>query len=439
MSTAFYPLGMKSYNNNVPQGGYASWKGDGRYSNPVGITSGNIRPLTNNDPTNAFPTGFGLPRPLKHYRKGISIPAYITIEDPERPDQYIDVEYAPNRQVQSSTTGSLIGQMIDKPGQFIVKPNTIDEKSGITKLDSDCKTCTGIGIVSDYMPSRNLTNNPNPTTENPLNCCNEERKALKRVLPASTNLSKNYFTTLQQYRQNRCQTYNQRVFNFVNNNGTAEVYELAEKLKKNPFVTAAVIRNSKPGEPLSLLNTYVAQCQPNTDIYDAVEIAIISQIIRGLSKRNLFTSEDEYNLNHLKIQTITGLIDYIKNNVVENNRELALELTIGFITNPYIASQLGGPSNPRGCKLVIYKPNNPQYAQQGAVTSSTRTFKQNVITIEKATAQRMNAINIGVAQGNPTNTPFLYKNKVQKCNPGLYTFNGNPKTCFRGTNDTNRL
>ena len=118
---------------------------------------------------------------------------------------------------------------------------------------------------------------------------------------------------------------------------------------------------------------------------------------------------------------------------------MALELTIGFITNPYIASQLGGPSNPRGCKLVVYKPNNPQYAQQGAVTSSTRTFKQNVITIEKATAQRMKAINIGVAQGNPINTPFLYKNKVQKCNPGLYTFNGNPKTCFRGTNDTNRL
>ncbi len=41
MSSAFYPLGMKSYNNRVKQGGYKSWKGAGV---PVGITSGTIRP-----------------------------------------------------------------------------------------------------------------------------------------------------------------------------------------------------------------------------------------------------------------------------------------------------------------------------------------------------------------------------------------------------------
>ena len=49
MSTAFYPLGMSSYNNHLPQGGYQSWKGSGINSNPVGIASSNIRPLTNND------------------------------------------------------------------------------------------------------------------------------------------------------------------------------------------------------------------------------------------------------------------------------------------------------------------------------------------------------------------------------------------------------
>ena len=40
MSSAFYPLGMNSYNNRLPQGGYVSWKS----GNPVGITAGTIRP-----------------------------------------------------------------------------------------------------------------------------------------------------------------------------------------------------------------------------------------------------------------------------------------------------------------------------------------------------------------------------------------------------------
>ena len=70
MSSAFYPLGMSSWNNRLPQGGYKSWKGNGILSNPIGITSGHIRPLTNNDSGNVFQTGFGLPRPMKHYRKG---------------------------------------------------------------------------------------------------------------------------------------------------------------------------------------------------------------------------------------------------------------------------------------------------------------------------------------------------------------------------------
>jgi len=70
MSSAFYPLGMKTYNNYVHQGGYKSWKGTGVNSFPVGITAGNVRPFTNKDYTNNFKTGFGLPRPIKHYRVG---------------------------------------------------------------------------------------------------------------------------------------------------------------------------------------------------------------------------------------------------------------------------------------------------------------------------------------------------------------------------------
>jgi hypothetical protein len=81
MSSATKPLGM----NSMPASGYnhksttynkqyVTWKGSGINSNPIGIASGHIRPLTNNDPGNVFQTGFGLPRPIKHFRKGRVIP-----------------------------------------------------------------------------------------------------------------------------------------------------------------------------------------------------------------------------------------------------------------------------------------------------------------------------------------------------------------------------
>jgi hypothetical protein len=101
---------------------------------------------------------------------------------------------------------------------------------------------------------------------------------------------------------------------------------------------------------------------------------------------------------------------------------------------------LTGPTNPKGCKLVEYKPNNPQFAQQGAVSSRTRNLKLNITTIEKniASTNRLsgsgsgyNFYNLG---GQPF-TPFIYKTKVEKCNPGYFTKNGNPRVCNQSTND----
>ena len=82
MSSAFYPLGMKSYNNHVPQGGYKTWKGSGLYSNPVGMTAGNIRPFTNNDIRNIAIYKQGSARPIKQYRRGTSTPIYQLIKNP---------------------------------------------------------------------------------------------------------------------------------------------------------------------------------------------------------------------------------------------------------------------------------------------------------------------------------------------------------------------
>ena len=85
-------------------------------------------------------------------------------------------------------------------------------------MNQDCKTCEGVGVVSSYYPNNTyVTENPIPQTENPIWCCNEEKKALKRVIYASTNLKQNYYTTTSQYLKNRCKTYDQKAFNFTHN------------------------------------------------------------------------------------------------------------------------------------------------------------------------------------------------------------------------------
>ena len=109
MSSAFYPLGMKSYNNHVPQGGYKTWKGTGVLSNPTGIAQGHIRPLTNNDSGNIFSTGFGLPRPIKHYRKGRVIPSQPIESTEYNQNEIALINYNMNRIVKSSTGSSLGG------------------------------------------------------------------------------------------------------------------------------------------------------------------------------------------------------------------------------------------------------------------------------------------------------------------------------------------
>ena len=361
MSSATYPLGMKTSNNHVLTGGYKTWKGTGLNSNPVATTAGNIPPYTNKDYDNTTIYKHGLPRPLKwSYRKGTTIQINRIIVDPNDNTKFIEIS---PRKVRSSVSSSLIGQIIDRPGQYTVKENYISPCAGVScdgvnideinvneldinNLDPPCTKCKGIGLVTTYYPNKNyITENPIPATENSKLCCNAERKARRMVRPASTNLSKRYYTTHEEYMYNRCQTYEQRVFNFYK--GSTEI---------DPTIGA----NVKPGSPLSISNFYVAQCYPNTDY--------------------------EPNL--------------------------------------------------KGCKRVIYKPNNFQFAVEGGVESSLRTLKLGLTTIEKSVAQNRRGYKNAVANvGGQTFTPFIYKSKVQKCNPAYYTKNGNPRTCNKNTND----
>jgi hypothetical protein len=295
MSTAYYPLGMRTmpssgynHHNSEPQG-YVSWKGTGVFSNPVGVTASNIRPLTNNDSGNVFQTGFGLPRPLKHYRKGRVIPSEpIVSQDPNNPAQNFEtglINYNMNRIVKSSKGASLGGgsggrgltnQLIDTPGSYLIKQNTVNEVNGVEQLDKECKTCEGFGMVSSYYPNTTyLTENPENSTQTPKFCCNEERKARRRVIYSSTNLKKNYYTTHTQYLQNRCKTYDQKAFNFLAPNAV----NIEAINSGNPYITIDDLNGAKPGSALSLYNTYFANCFPNGEIYDATEDALVSKLL----------------------------------------------------------------------------------------------------------------------------------------------------------------
>jgi len=420
MSSAFYPLGMNSkpssgydHNSTTYNKQYVSWKGNGVNSNPVGTAPGHIRPLTNNDPGNVFQTGFGLARPIKHFRKGRVIPSQPISGVPNLNgiNENALINYNMNRFVKSSKGASLgggaggsglIDEMQDKPGAFIIKENPINEVDGVNQLDTDCKTCEGIGIVANYYPNKGyLTENPEPNTTNRILCCNEEYKAKRRVIYASTNLKKNYYTSTKQYLQNRCKTYDQKAFNFLSyrTNLDASIYDA------NPYYISMSGTNAPvPGSPLALANTYLANCQPNAQIYNATENALIAQMLGIMVNAGIFTQSEVIAFNALGINTIDGFFNWL-NGLPPNQKDPALVIFVDFINNPYWGMPLSGPSNQTGCQLTVYKPNNYQFAVQGAVDSSTRILKLTVDTVTTNAAATKN-INLGKNKATPCNSPY---------------------------------
>jgi hypothetical protein len=440
LGTSFYPVGMGLSGNRRNQGGYKSWKGRNVNSNPTGIAPGHIRPLTNLDPGNVFPAPFGKARPLKQYRKGRVIPNVdiITLEKNNdgkfiyKNNQYLSetelglIQFNLNRNVKSSKGTSLGGgfggsgllnEMQDKPGGYLVKQNRIDEVDESGKLIEDCTTCQGVGIVDTYYPNKfYLTENPEPNTQNKILCCNQEKFARKRVIYANTYLPKNYYTTHAQYLQNRCKTYKQKAFNFERYNPINAAEIAASPI---PGITAALIKASKPGDPFTITNTYFANCQPNAEIAAASEINLLYALLDILLKQNGI-SKDEYDsfiaLNKFKF---TVLFEYLQN-LSKEKRDVAIPIFIAYVDNPYYGIPFSGPNNPIGCKLTVYKPNNPRYAKQGAVESSTRILKLNVDTIQKNAAsyytdgagkyiRKTDTSNLVFS-----NVPFLYKNKAAR-------------------------
>jgi hypothetical protein len=458
MSSASKPLGM----NSMPASGYnhksttynkqyVTWKGTGINSNPVGSASGHIRPLTNNDPGNVFQTGFGLPRPIKHFRKGRVIPPQpvTNINDLNINSPYNDVNltineaalinYNMNRFVKSSKGTSLGGgfggsgllnDLQDKPGAFIVKQNTLDPSGQFIGLQQDCQTCEGVGIIVDYYPNKTyLTQNPEPVSTNissipPAFCCNEEYKAKRRAIYASTNLKKNYYTSTKQYLQNRCKTYDQKAFNFLSyRTNTPGPYQ-----DNNPYYTVSQ-QGPKAGSPETQTeiffgtNLYFANCQPGSQIYDATQVALINQMFAIMIQATILTAGDQSAFNATGLNSIEGFYNWL-NGLPTSQKTPAIQVFNDFIRNPYWGMPLSGPSNPAGCQLTVYKPNNYQYAKQGAVSSSTRLLKLNVDTISTNAASINNYNNTGpqlvtanqIYAGDANNYTNLLKNKAPTCN-----------------------
>jgi len=410
MSTNFFGQGMESYNNTetapfTSQG--ATTKGTGKYSYPIAITSGNIRPLTNNDSRNNAPQKFGLPRPLKwQYRKGVSFHQNIIDIDPNNPNLYINTS-----RVSKTSKLNLINLTIDQPGRYSVKNNPKTEINNKLYLDKTCNNCNGVGLVIDNPPSSSLTNNPQPCVVNKKFCCNEERNAKKMVIYASTNLKPNYYNSHYQYLQNRCQTYQQKSFNFTS--PLEKAYAIETNNEKR--------LNAKPGSALALTNTYIANCYPNIDELIYSENNIVNNIYLLLKDQNLLSQEDINRYNYTYINKIYLMNQYISSISNEENKKTSYKIFYDYINNPYIGVPINGPSNPRGCKLVVYKPSNPQFATQGGVSSSTQLLKLTTDTISS------NLYSINKLSGSATtskfgNTPFIYKNKYTTCNNSNSTY-----------------
>ena len=284
--------------------------------------------------------------------------------------------------------------------------------------------CHAVCVVADYKPNPlYLTEHPQPVSQTPLFCCNDERKARRRVTYASTNLKKNYFTTMQEYRQNRCQTFDQRAFNFQTSGPSGPT-------------------SGPAGSPTALGDLYVANCQPTGLIAQASVQASVSAFVSlvegqvpGLSPAVLATLA--------AAPTPQAALQAIPLLPVPLPTQQAIGAVYNLYygnpyTNPYLNDSGVAPTNlATACARVVYKPNNYQFAKQGAVSSSTLMLKRNVTTIETNLAgynrDMLRGTQLGLqnsltANGQPA-IPFLYKNKIQGCNAEVQRRFQNHRSC----------
>ena len=90
-------------------------------------------------------------------------------------------------------------------------------------------------------------------------------------------------------------------------------------------------------------------------------------------------------------------------------------------------------TNPAGTQTTIYKPNNQQFSQQGAVSSGSRLAKLKYDTITKngnsfRSAYGQQGANAGKYSSND-GAPYFQKNKIQAC--ARFNINGHKTICTK--------
>lgn len=198
------------------------WKGTPPYEFPVGNTPTIITPKTNKDYTNTQPAPFGKPRPLKHHRLGRVMKennAYNTT---------------------NSYYQQILQKIMDNPSSTVIENNEqgnvdfmYNNNTNIVETQPECYYYSNVPYIVDYKPIVNETQTPNKTTTNKQFCCNEERKAIRRVVGANTNVKENYYLTTNEYLQKKCLTYTQNSYDFYYKNNKTYAYQCRGNLNSN--------------------------------------------------------------------------------------------------------------------------------------------------------------------------------------------------------------
>ena len=136
---------------------------------------------------------------------------------------------------------------------------------------------------------------------------------------------------------------------------------------------------AKPGGPLVLSNTYIANCFPNIEEIKYSQSNVVYQIFNLIKSQRLLTEKDIQNFHEHPVDTLFKMNKFLSN--IEGNIEQCYKIFFNYINNPYVGCSIQGPSNPKGCKAVVYKPSNPQFAVEGGVSSGTRLLKLTTDTI----------------------------------------------------------
>lgn len=320
------------------------------YKSLSGIAPGNIYPQKNNDPrNNASYKIAGIARPLKHYRKGTFVASGTT----------------------ATSSKNLISTLMDKPGAYIERTDTC--------IRENSRVITNIGGPND------LTFNPEPATQSQSLCCNAQRKSHQMVLPTSTNLKDNYYVSSSQYLRNRCQTYDQKAFNFVSSN----------------FSQAALKRNA-----------YVTDCNSNIMINNNSMLSMMDRLAKVLLQKGIITQEEYSQYIDDRITDLNAFIAFL--NTVEN-REQAVATVKATLSKVGITINSNATNK---CKVSIYKPSNQQFATQGSISCSLKTHKLHDTTISSSVYRETKALGPGslyrgiLNPGNNPDMPFIVQLKT---------------------------